>query len=162
MLSHFNQLQKQVDGRYASDQELQFIEAYLSTARLRFVTYQKIQAAEADIVKAVYQALHQQDPTLLKRGNVDLSAKWRRDTLRVLRFSATAMLLDDPNWLRDRLLLWMETIMKAFGAQESCDATYAAMQATVRQFLAPEEAELFCPILALNQSVLGSDIPRAM
>lgn len=155
MLSQLNRLQSQTDGRYASDAELQFVQDYLQTARLRFVTYQKIKLAESKIVQDVYDCLISANPTLLKRGNEDLSLKWKRDTLRVLRFSATAMLMNDPAWLRERLLLWLETIMRAFGAQQSCEATYSAMQDVVRLHLLPEEAALFCPILALNQSILG-------
>lgn len=155
MLSQLNRLQSQTDGRYASDAELQFVQDYLQTARLRFVTYQKIKLAESKIVQDVYDCLISANPTLLKRGNEDLSLKWKRDTLRVLRFSATAMLMNDPAWLRERLLLWLETIMRAFGAQQSCEATYSAMQDVVRLHLSPEEAALFCPILALNQSILG-------
>lgn len=157
MLSQLNHLQSQTDGRYASDAELQFVQDYLQTARLRFVTYQKIKLAEATIVQDVYDCLLTADPKLLRRGAEDLSAKWKRDTIRVLRFSATAMLLDDPAWLNERLLQWLATIMRAFGAQRSCAATYSAMQDVIRHYLSPEEAALFCPILALNQAVLGGE-----
>ncbi len=157
MLSQLNHLQYQTDGRYASDAELQFMQDYLQTARLRFITYQKIKLAESKIVQDVYDCLTAVDPRLLRRGTEDLSSKWKRDTIRVLRFSATAMLLDDPDWLSERLLLWLATIMRAFGAQQSCAATYSAMQDVVRHYLSAEEAALFCPILALNQAVLSGE-----
>ena len=157
MLSQLNRLQSHTDGRYASDAELQFMQDYLQTARLRFITYQKIKLAESKIVQDVYDCLVTADPNLLRRGTEDLTAKWKRDTIRVLRFSATAMLLDDPTWLSERLLLWLSTIMRAFGAQRSCAATYSAMQDVIRHYLSPEEAALFGPILALNQAVLSGE-----
>lgn len=155
MLSQFTQLVQNTDGRYATDSELEFLYHYLQTAPLRFRVYQKLKAAETDIVRRVYEKLRSQDPTLLQQGSTDLSAKWKADTLRVLRFSATALLLDDPQWLQEQLLFWLQTIMRAFRAQRSCAATYAAMQEIIDQVLSPAEAALFRPILALNQSLLG-------
>ena len=84
-----------------------------------------------------------------------MSAKWKRDTFRVLRYSAVAMLVNDPDTLRERFLFWFQTIMKAFGAQKSCNATYEVMQQVVKQHLTPVQASLFCPILEINRQVLG-------
>lgn len=155
MLSQMQYLGQVVDGRYATDEELQFISDYLQSFDLRLSTYAKLQVAEATIVQQVQTKLRSLDPALLQSGSEDVTAKWRRDTIRVLRYSAIAMLLNDADWLRDRLLYWMQTVMKAFGAQRSCDITYRVMQDVVRQHLTPAEARLFCPILELNRALLG-------
>ena len=155
MLSQIQLLNQAVDGRYATDEELQFLSDYLQSFNLRLSAYARLQSAEATIVQQVQAKLRSLDPTLLQNGSDDITAKWRRDTIRVLRYSAVAMLLNDADWLRDRLLYWMQTVMKAFGAQRSCDATYQLMQEVVRQHLTPPEARLFCPILELNRALLG-------
>lgn len=155
MLSQLRQLSQHTDGRYATDAELQFIQEYLQSAHLRFSAYQKIQTAEAEILHAVYTRLRSRYPHLLRRGKVDLSAKWRIDTMRVLRFSTIALLIQDADWLRQYLLLWFKTVMQAFEAQRSCELTYLAMQEVIHQYLTPAEAALFCPLLALNQTILG-------
>lgn len=155
MLSQLERLSLDVDGRYAADDELQFVSDYVQSFYLRVETYQKLQAAEAAIVQQVQARMRAIAPELLKNGDEDLTAKWKRDTIRVLRYSAVAMLLNDPDSLRDRLLVWMQTIMRAFGAQRSCDMTYRIMQEVVKQHLTPIQASLFCPILELNRRSLG-------
>ncbi|MEM7648496.1 MAG: phycobilisome protein, partial [Cyanobacteria bacterium P01_A01_bin.70] len=96
MLQQIEQLCKDTDGRYATDAELMFFQDYLKTARLRFTLYQKLQKLESQIVQQVLQQLRDKDPTLLKIGDTELTAKWQRDTIRLLRYAATALLSDDP------------------------------------------------------------------
>jgi len=154
MLSQLQKLSLETEGRYATDEELRFIVEYPVGFTLRLQTYQKIQAAEAAIVQQVYTKMRAIDPSLLLHGNEDISAKWKRDTIRVIRYSAIAMLLNDTDSLRERFLYWFQTIMKAFNAQRSCGVTYEVMQEVVRQHLTPVQASLFCPILEINRQML--------
>ena len=155
MLSQLEKLSLNTDGRYASDEELQFVGDYMQSFSLRLQTYQQLQSVEAAIVQQVEAKLRSRDPNFFRSSNDDLSAKWKRDTVRVLRYSAVAMLMNDPETLRERFLFWFQTIMKAFGAQKSCNATYEAMQDVVKQHLTPIQASLFCPLLEINRQVLG-------
>lgn len=155
MLSQLHKLSRDVDGRYATDDELQFVGEYLKRYRLRLETYQRLQAVESIVVQQVYAKMRSIDPTLFMHGKEDISQKWRLDTIRVLRYSAIAMLLNDPDTLRERLLLWMQSIMKAFGAQRGCRITYEVMQDVIKQHLTPSQAGIFCPILEMNRQVLG-------
>ncbi len=155
MLSQLQRLGTQTDGRYATDAELEFLNDYVKSFKLRMATYAKIQAIEAQVVQQVYSKMRSIDTSLFLSGKEDVSQKWKRDTLRIIRYSAIALLLNDPDTLRERLLFWMQTIMRAFGAQRSCDVTYQVMQEVVRQHLTTEEANLFCPILELNRVSLG-------
>lgn len=155
MLSQLEKLSLDTDGRYATDDELQFLSDYVQLFNLRLHTYQSLQLTEAAIVKQVEEKLRLRDPGFFQHGNEDISAKWRRDTVRVLRYSATAMLMNDPETLQKRFLLWFQTVMKAFSAQKSCNVTYEVMQDVVKQHLAPVQASVFCPILEINRQTLG-------
>lgn len=155
MISQVEQLVSHTDGRYATDLELQFLSHYGQSYPLRLSTYLKIQAAESMIIQQVQEQMRSIDPTLLMNNNSDLSGKWKRDTIRVLRYLAVTVLLDDPNTLRERFLSWFQTIMRAFGAQRSCAMTYKIMQAVVKQYLTPEEANLLLPMLELTRIMLG-------
>lgn len=155
MLSEFKNLSVSVDGRYANDSELQFIEDYMYSYKLRLDTYKKLQSLEPKIVDEVRSRLELFDSKLLKRGDRDMAVKWKQDTVRVLRYSATALLLDDTELLQERFLFWFQTIMRAFGTQRSCDATYTVMQEVIKQYLSPAEIDLITPILELNRSALG-------
>ncbi|SRR5579883_805403 len=155
MLSQLRQLTSDTDGRYASDEELQFLSDYILSFSLRMQTYHTLQSAETTIVQQVEETLRSRNPEFFHRGSDDITVKWRRDTVRVLRYSAVAMLIDDPETLRERFLYWFQTIMKAFSAQKSCNMTYAVMQEVVKQKLPPVQASLFCPILEINRQILS-------
>ena len=155
MLSQLNTLCTETDGRYATDAELMFLQRYLQTVPLRFSAYQKIQAHEAEIIQQVQEQLQAISPSLLQQSQTDLTAKWKLDTIRSLRYAALALLIDDPKTLRESMLLWFQSIIRAFGAQQSCNLTYTLMQDVVTQYLTPAEVELFCPILELTRSLLG-------
>lgn len=156
MLSQLQRLSIEADGRYANDTELEFLQNYAQSLPLRLEAYQKLQAAERDILQQVYAEMRSLQPDLFMGSSGDLTGKWRRDTIRVFRYSAITLLLDDVHLLRDRLLYWMQTLMRAFGAQRSCELTYKVMQNVVRQYLTAAEADLFCAILELNRLILGS------
>lgn len=155
MLSQLEKLSLNTDGRYATDEELAFVNVYIQSFGMRAQTYQTLQLVEAAIVQQVEVKMRLLDPNLFRSGNEDVSAKWKRDTVRVLRYSAVAMLMNDPDTLRERFLFWFTTIMKAFGAQKSCNATYEVMQGVVKQHLTPIQVSLFCPILEINRQTLG-------
>ncbi|WOD40701.1 phycobilisome protein [Nodosilinea sp. E11] len=155
MLTKVEALVHATDGRYASDQELMFFQSYLSSVGPRLRAYQKIQKAEQQIIAQVMAKLNAQKPSIFLVGGQDLTAKWQRDTVRVLRYSAIALLLDDPERFKEGLLMWFQTIMRAFGAQESCNLTYTAMQEVIAQHLNTEELRMFLPILELSRVTLG-------
>lgn len=155
MLSNVQALVQSTDGRYASDHELLFLQRYLSSVGLRLRAYQKIQGAESQIIAEVMARLVAKKPDVFQVGGQDLAAKWQRDTVKVLRYSAIALLLDDPDRFKEALLLWFQSIMRAFGAQESCQLTYATMQEVITPHLNTEELQLFLPILELSRVTLS-------
>lgn len=155
MFQQLEQLSITTDGRYATDAELIFFQDYLKTARLRFSLYQKLQKLEPQLVQQLLTQLKQTRPELLQAGGVDLTAKWQRDTVRTLRYAAAAMLTDDPEIFKDRMLIWFQTIMKSFKAEQSCQETYQILQTLMKQALTPAEANLICPLLEMSRTILG-------
>ncbi len=156
MLSQMQRLSFNVEGRYATDEELRFIPEYLKTYELRLQTYQKLQEIEQLVMEQVREKIQAQDPSILRNGTADLTSKWKRDTLLVWRYSAAAVLMDDTDTLRDRLLLWFETVVRALNVQRVCYRTYTGMQDVIKQHLTPQQYSLFLPILELNRRSLGN------
>lgn len=155
MFVQLENLSIEADGRYATDEELQFIDAYLRSFKLRQQTYNKLKNLETKIVEQVYGKLRSQDPSLLRYGAEDVSEKWKRDSLRVIRYMALTVLIDDVDNLKNQLLIWFQTIMQAFGAERSCYATYEVMQQVIKSLLDAPEFALVAPILELNRTMLG-------
>ena len=155
MLTKLESLCREADGRYATDRELQFLLNYTQSFPLRLRTYDKICSLESRIVQQVYSKLEERSPDVFIRGEQNLSSKWKQDTIRILRHTAVALLLNDPERFRDRVLLWFQTIMRAYNAQRSCDLTYQVMQEVMQSNLSPEEARLFCPLLEYTRKLLS-------
>ncbi|WP_204138413.1 phycobilisome protein [Halomicronema sp. CCY15110] len=155
MLQQIERLSAQTDGRYANDAELVFFQSYLKTARQRFLLYQKLQKLEPQIIRQVLEELKTKEPDLLIINEQDLTAKWQRDTVRLLRYAATALLTDDEVVFKEKLLIWFQSIMKSFKAERSCEATYQAMQRVLKNLLTADEAALFCPLIELTRVTLG-------
>lgn len=155
MLSQLERLSREVDGRYASDAELSFAIDYVRSFNLRVQTYQKLQELEISLVQQAYEKMRAIDPTIFSYNGSDISAKWKRDTLRVMRYVAIAVLMDDADTFRERMLLWFQTIMRAFSAQRSCNLTYQVLQEIVKQSLTVPQANLVCPMLELSRRTLG-------
>jgi Phycobilisome protein len=156
MLYKLDKLSVDTDGRFATDDELKFLNTYTRSFELRKSAYNRIQASEKKILEQVYAKMRSLNPKLFINGNQDMSEKWKRDTLLVIRHSAIAVLLDDPDHLKDEFLLWFQTLMQAFGTEECCRVTYQVMQDVVKHMLPATEASLILPILALNQEILGT------
>jgi hypothetical protein len=155
MLSQLDQLCRATEDRFAQDQELEFLEDYVQSFQLRKQLYGKLRSVENELVQKVYSQLQAKHPTLLKVGNQDMSSKWQADTLRVIRYIAHAVLMNDMETYRQRFLLWFQTIMKAFGTQEHCQVTYEIMAAVLQRSLSPQEYSIIEPVLKLTQETLG-------
>ncbi|NET54453.1 MAG: phycobilisome protein [Merismopedia sp. SIO2A8] len=155
MLNQCNLLIQKTEGRYATDAELVFMIHYFKSYPQRLSLYQKLQTLEQSIVQAVYEQMKDKHPHLLQSGTQNISGKWKRDTMRTIKYAAIALLLDDPATFQERYLLWFQSIMVAFKSQKSCEVTYSIMQEVIQKLLSAEDFALFSPILELTRTALG-------
>ena len=156
MLKQITKLTIEADGRYASDEELEFVQDYLDSVDLRINTYEKIRDKSEEVLDKTKASMEAKNPNIFVRGKKDLGAIWHRDVTIVLRCSVAAMLVNDLDWLRDSLLLWHRTIVTANKTNHISDATYSLMPEVMQEFLGNDEIELILPVLQLNQSILTS------
>lgn len=156
MLSQLERLSREVDGRYASDAELAFAIDYVRSFNLRVQTYQKLQELESTIVQQTYAKMRAIDPTVFTGKNrEDLTRRCASDMLAVLRATAMAVLLNDPDALQEELLLWFQTIVRAINHERVCNLEFTVLQEVVKQHLTPPQANLVCPLLELSRRMLG-------
>lgn len=156
MLKQLDRLSNETEGRYASSAELQFIKDYVNSVDTRISAYEKIQTAAAEIVDKVAEIRSAAEPELFaKVSQVDGTTVCRRDFTNILRHSAAALLFDDRDRMPENFLLWYKTIVKSFNYDRAAGVTYRVMQDVADEYLTPQEAALFNPILQLNQVVLG-------
>lgn len=154
MLSQLKNLRIETDGRYATEQELAFLKAYLGSVRQRMSTYEKVRDAEEVIMDQVEENLKSIDPQIFQKGTEDCSEICRRDRKNTLRHSAAAMLFDDVDRLREGLLIWQGTIVRAIQGEEASSLTWQEMPKVMEDHLSSEESELMGPSLQLTRTLL--------
>jgi hypothetical protein len=142
------------DGRYATDDELKFLDDYLDTVETRVSTYETIRENEEQIIYRWEAAKRGIKQDVFHMGDRDVSEICRRDMTNIFRCSATAILFNDLDRLREGLLIWYQTIVRAFKYDKYTNITYAVIQETIKEFLKPEEVELMLPALKLNHTIL--------
>lgn len=155
MLKQLSQLSILAEGRYATAGELKFLKDYLSTVELRMSAYQKLRDAEEEIIDRLEAKMRQKKPNIFQSGSNDVSFSYKRDTKTVLRHAIAAMLIDDLDRLREHILLWQRTIIKAFKVKHIAAMVHTTMPEIIEEFLTPEEFALVEPVLQLNEAVLA-------
>jgi len=155
MLTQLSRLSVAADGRYAKLEELQFLKGYFQSLDLRVSAYEKIRAAEAEILNQAEAKMRALDPHIFRIASGDITKQWRRDVVQLLRYASAALLFNDHDRLREGLLIWHNTIAKSYQFDRTCNMSFDVMPDVVEQYLTPQEAALFRPILALNNVLLG-------
>ena len=155
MLTQLSNLTMKADGRYAEDQELQFLEDYLNSAEQRLSAYEKVRDAEEEIIQQVETVAKAIEPHIFHKSSQDFSQVCERDRKQTLRCLTAAMLMDDLENLRNGLLIWQMTIMKAFNDRHPSETTYQAMSEVIAKYLTKEEMALIKPAIRVVQSVLS-------
>jgi hypothetical protein len=157
MLKQLANLTIDADGRYATDAELKFIHNYLNSVKQRVEIYEKIRDSEEAIVEKVKserKMFHEVPGNFSHLTREQKEEFCTRDLKSVMRCSAAAILLEEPDRLREALLLWYCTIVRAFNYLEQTQLTYQVLEKVMKTHFTPEEVKLATPILRLNHTIL--------
>lgn len=149
MLRQFANLTVDADGRYATDRELQFLDSYFDTYELRLSAYLKIRDSAKEIIEKVRLGKQKRNPEFQ-----DFYATCKRDLIDLLRYNAAALLFDDLERLRTNMLLWFQTIARAYTFEDDNIDTYDVLLKVIPEFLTPEETRVALPVFELNRAVL--------
>ena len=107
MMPKIQELISQAQDRYLASDELGLMESYVSSLPDRLMLYKQIRDREINILQAVAD----QVPTELPSVSEEELETGIKNLILVLRYSSMAMLLNDENFLKQRLLNWLEGIM---------------------------------------------------
>lgn len=107
------QLFKDAEARHFTDAEF---ELYLSAApefEVRISAARAMKAIDGQVVKKVITRIYELYP--FEQKHQLAVAKCIRDVRYVTAYATGCMLMGDLDWFRDKLLLWMKTIIQSFG-----------------------------------------------
>ena len=154
MNSSVAELMQQSEGRYLRPDELKTLQGYVEGIPKRVRLYQVLQAKEQELVERVMEKFQQMMPHLPRQYGHLAWERCRRDLSMVWRYCCLAMLLNDEDYLRDKLLYWLETILKSFKMRDQCQPAYKLMLDSLSAVFGPEESEAIRPYVLLAKSML--------
>lgn len=155
MLTLLENVLDRADGSYIKPEDLLTLDRSIASWQQRRKTYDLIQAKENIILEQVMQQIQSTAPNMAAKMTPDGVNKCNRDMALVLRYCATAMLLQDEELLKDRLLYWMQNIMVALQKQRLNNLLYQTLQKSVQENLPTENANLLLPYLTIAHQWLS-------
>ncbi|MGQ9838628.1 MAG: hypothetical protein ACUVRV_11875 [Cyanobacteriota bacterium] len=150
MVSALEQMLIAAEARYLKPDELNQLKSHILGWPKRQHVYRILREKEGQIVSRTLNALKQEMPSL--SGQVlDLC---QRHLLLVLRHSAMAMLLQDEELLKERLIEWIEEEVRLYGLQSVYEIAYRIFQQELKDHLALGELEFIRPWVTQVQVAL--------
>lgn len=150
MIPKIQELINQAQDRYLASDELGLMESYVSSLPDRLKLYKLIRDREIDILQSVADQVTSELPNVTVE-DLELGIK---NLVLVLRYSSMAMLLNDENFLKERLLSWLEGIMSMRDLRRLNDTLYKLLNQTLRQQFSPSQLALLQPLITAAQVTL--------
>ncbi|NUN64100.1 hypothetical protein HCU40_04880 [Pseudanabaena biceps] len=150
MIPKIQELINQAQDRYLASDELGMMESYVSSLPDRLKLYKLIRDREIDILQAVADQVPSELPNITEQ---DLETGVRNLIL-VVRYCSMAMLLNDENFLKQRLLNWLEGIMSMRDMRRLNETLYKLLNQVMRQQLSPPQLAMIQPLITAAQVTL--------
>lgn len=109
--SELTRLFKSAENRHLSEDELKEYERVMPSFASRARAAREIALVESDVVERVVSEILINYP--FEERHAYARTKCVRDISSVSAYATLAMLMNDPHWFRDKLLLWLRTILQA-------------------------------------------------
>lgn len=142
----------EADGRYLSSQELNPLEQYLQSYKVRVETYQQLRDHSDKLVLQALRKLAQAYPEIIQQHG----QRCKYDMTEVLRYMAVSILRDDEVFFKEQMMSWLDTILLAHRKTSHCTIAYRALQEAVASSLSPASASLVRPYLDIVLQSLQS------
>jgi Phycobilisome protein len=141
------------ENRYLRTDELDMIGRYVDSLSDRLEVYRKLRDQELMIMQKVADQLQAEMPQE-KVENLERSIK---NALLSLRYCCMGMLLNDENFVKARLLSWLEQSITAYNTQVIDSTLYRLLNQVLSQIFPPQQMSLLSPMLDLIDGILGKE-----
>ena len=156
MITLLENVLERSDGSYISSQDLATLDRSIESWQERRDTYDFVQTHETEIIDRVLAMLQEKVPALSQQPDpAAVLAKCRRDLALVLRYSAMSMLFQDEELLKDRLLYWMQNIIRSLRIQKVTGRVYELLLEDVQEKFPTEKANQILPYLKITHEWLS-------
>lgn len=150
MDTNIKDLIEQAQDRYLKSDELGLLNDYVQSLPERLKLYQLLRDREIDILQKVAD---QTEIELPKTATVEIE-HGIKNLILVLRYCAMGMLLNDENFIKQRLLRWLEQVMALQDMKQINEILYKQLNQVLRQELKASQLSLLQPLITTAQVTL--------
>lgn len=140
----------EAENRYLKPEELNHLNQYVDSLPSRLETYRSLRDQEISIMQKVADHLEEKFPN----EEIAILERCLKNSLLILRYSAMGMLLNDENFLKNRLINWLEGTAKAYQTEAIDQELYHHLNDCLGETLTTNQVALLNTHLLLAQSVL--------
>ncbi len=151
--SKLQELINENEGRYLSSGDMQSMKRYLQTFAERVKCYEILREKGDLLVRHALKKFMSLHPDIMQKHG----QRCYYDMTQVMRYSALAILKDDPRFFNDALVLWQVNILTAYQRQNSCEVAYRCLKETTSSHLPSPVNQYLDPYL--NRMIEALDIP---
>lgn len=143
-------LLEQAETRFLKPEELATFKRHVASLSQRLKVYEFLREKEVTIFQPVADQLQEtfpdKKPEILERS--------LKHWLLILRHCAMAMLLNEENFLRQRLLDWLSGLVNAHQSRELESALYNLLQVRLKEVLSQQALAILQPFLDQAQATI--------
>jgi len=150
MIPKIQELINQAQDRYLATDELGLMEGYVTSLPERLKLYKVIRDREIEFLQTVADQVASELPSVTDE-DLELGVK---NLILVVRYCSMAMLLSDENFLKERLLSWLEGIMSMRDMRRLNETLYKLLNQVLRQNISPSQLALIQPFITTAQVTL--------
>lgn len=150
MHSDFERFLQDAEDHYLQHAEIAEFKQHVSTLALRLETYERLRDQELEIWQPIADQIASSGDSPQRQEKI--LEQW----IAVLRYSAMAMLLNNPEFLQYRLLEWLTGIVQAHQLTDSGHQLSQLLETRLQDVLSIPQWDLIAPYLAQAQHTLAS------
>ena len=138
------------EQRYLESKEIELYRRHVASFNRRLQTYEIVRDQEKKIFQQVADRLVAEFPNE-KSENLERCLKY---WLLIVRYSATAMLINDQSYLQNRLQNWVKGLLETYETHTIDVKLYECLMTTLKKELPKEHIRLFEPVLQKAQEIV--------
>jgi hypothetical protein len=135
---------------YLEAEELDALGTYVESLPERIDLYKLLRDREVDIMQAVADRTEGELPKVTEE---DLE-RGIKNSILVFRYCAMGMLLNDEEFIKVRLLKWLEQIVSQFDMRSLNETLYKSLNHVLKEELSDEQLGLMQPLITSAQVTL--------
>ncbi|EKQ69626.1 hypothetical protein OsccyDRAFT_2264 [Leptolyngbyaceae cyanobacterium JSC-12] len=140
----------EAESRYLKPEELAVLSQYVDSLPARLMTYCTLRDRELEIMQQVADQLQLELP----QEKVEHLERAIKDGLLTLRYCAMGMLLNDENFVKERLMSWLSGTMSLYNSQTINTVLYRLLNQRLTEALGTQAMRLLTPPLLIAQALL--------